>query len=151
MKIVIWVVWLELQIKRGWACLECWYWECLLLRCKSICIVKPCLCKERNSYSLVSIKNAFWCNLTAFTFSVSLLVTKCLWITFCATILACPGKTNKYKNPQWMVWGLSNYHSRAKQNKKKKKFPSGSRVYKTRVPLEKTEQNRATSQTKQSI
>ena len=34
---------------------------------------------------------------------------------------------------------------------KNKKIPSGTRVYETQVPLEKIEQNRATSQTKQSM
>ena len=48
-----------------------------------------------------------------------------------------------------MISGMS----KAKQSKtkKKKKNPSRTRVYETRVPLEKIEQNRATSRTKQSI
>ena len=56
------------------------YWECLLLWCKCICIAKLCLCRQRNSfYSLVPIENAFWCNLSAFTFSASLPLNECLW------------------------------------------------------------------------
>ena len=121
MKIVIWVVWLELQIKRGWACLECWYWEWLLLRCKCICIVKPCLCRERKSfYSLVPIEIAFWCNLSAFTFSVSLPVNDCLWITFCACThfsfwFACMSRKTKKNPSEW-------FEDWAKQNKKKTKI-----------------------------
>ena len=50
----------------------------------------------------------------------------------------CLGKKWKEKNSQWIVWGLS----RAKQSKteQKKKNSNGTRVYKTRVPLEKIEQ-----------
>ena len=135
MKIVIWVVWLELQIKRGWACLECWYWECLLLRCKCIYIVKPCLCRERNSfYSLVPIENTFWCNLSAFTFSASLPLNECLWITFSASLslflsrcmhtfqfLVCLRDQEKRKkkfHSEWFLeWAEQN---RAKQKNKNK-------------------------------
>ena len=55
-------------------------------------------------------------------------------------------KQRKTEQPSWT--------SLSKQSKtKKKNFPSGSRVYETRVPLGKTEQNRApywTSLSKQS-
>ena len=128
MKIVIWVVWLELQIKHGWACLECWYWECLLLRCKCICIVKPCLCRECKSfYSLVPIKNACWRNLSAFTFSASLPVNECLWITFCActhfSFWAPCMSRKKMKRKKFPMNGLRTEQSKAEQNRaKKKKF-----------------------------
>ena len=56
---------------------------------------------------------------------------------------ACLGKQKKIP-----VNGLRTEQSKTK---KKQKFPSGTQVYETRVPLEKTEQNRATSRTKQSI
>ena len=63
------------------------YWECLLLWCKCICIVKLCLCRERNNfYNLVPIENAFSCNLSAFTFSASLPLNECLWIIFSASL-----------------------------------------------------------------
>ena len=63
------------------------YWECLLLWFKCIYTVKLCLCRKCNSfYSLVPIENAFWCNLSAFTFSSSLPLNECLWITFLASL-----------------------------------------------------------------
>ena len=118
------------------------YWECLLLRCKCICIVKPCLCRERNSfYSLVPIEFAFWCNLSAFTFSASLPLNECLWITFSTSLslflskcmhtfqfLVCLHVQEKKKKGIPSEW----FEDCAKQ---KKKIPSGTRVYKTRVPL----------------
>ena len=129
MKIVIWVVWLELQIKCGWACLECWYWECLLLRCKCICVVKPCLCRECKSfYSLVPIENACWHNLSAFTFSASLPVKEFMDYILCMHTFPFLGSLH------------------VQEKNEKKKISSGNRV-----PLGKTEQNRATSRAEQSI
>ena len=124
MKIVIWVVWLGLQIKCGWACLECWYWECLLLRCKCICIIKPCLCRECKSfYSLVPIKNACWRNLSAFTFSASLPVNDCLWITFCActhfSFWAPCMSRKKMKRKKFPMNGLRTEKSKTEPKKKK--------------------------------
>ena len=121
MKIVIWVVWLELQIKRGWACLECWYWECLFLRCNCICIVKPCLYRKRKSfYSFVRTENAFWCNVRVFTFSASLPLNECLWITFAVS---------QQVHAHVLVSGLFAWPGK----KKKKKFPSRTQVFETRV------------------
>ena len=60
---------------------------------------------------------------------------------------ACPG--NIYKNKKIPSEWFEDW---AEQNRaKKKKNSNGTRVYKTQVPLEKIEQNRATSQTKQSM
>ena len=135
------------------------YWECLLLRCKCICIVKLCLCRERNSfYNLVPIENAFWCNLSAFTFSASLPLNEGLWITFSASLYLFLSKCmhtfqflvclhvqeKKKKKSQFLVCQFCT-------SRGKKKNPSGTLVYETWVPLGKTEQNRAISWPKQSI
>ena len=133
------------------------YWECLLLRCKCICIVKLCLCRERNSfYNLVPIENAFWCNLSAFTFSASLPLNEGLWITFSASLylflskcmhtfqfLVCLHVQEKKKKSQWNSSFIHSSSTTVNTKKTehplrlvclhvqgKKNFPSG-----TRVPL----------------
>ena len=102
------------------------YWECLLLWCKCICIVKLCLCRQRNSfYSLVPTENVFWCNLSAFTFSASLPLNECLW----DYILNFSISVSQQVHAHILVSGVPACLGK----KKKKNFP------KTRVPLGKTE------------
>ena len=112
------------------------YWECVLLQCKCICIVKLCLCRERNSfYSLVLIENAFWCNLSAFTFSASLPLNECLWITFPASLSLFLSRC--MHTFQFLVC----LHV---QEKNKNKFPSEKNFLVSSLPIEqfcKTEQS----------
>ena len=107
------------------------YWECLLLWCKCIYIVKLCLCRERNNfYSLVPIENAFWCNLSAFTFLASLPLNECLWITFSASLslflsrcvhtlqfLVCPYVQGKKKIFQWNLSFIDSSSTMCKHSK----------------------------------
>ena len=133
------------------------YWECLLLWCKCICIAKLCLCRQRNSfYSLVPIENAFWCNLSAFTFSASLPLNECLWdyiLNFSISVSqvhahilvsgvpACLGKKKKKKFPQDPSSTGKNRASNLPEiefactSRGRKKIPSETQVLETRVPL----------------
>ena len=104
-----------------------------MLRCKCICIGKPCFCREHKSfYSLVPIESAFWCTLSAFTFSASLPLNECLWITFPAisqflvylfSSFVCPGFPSF-----WFTYSTVLYVQGSK-----KKLPSRTRVFETWV------------------
>ena len=81
------------------------------------------------------IESAFWCNLSTFTFSASLPLNECLWITFPAisqflvylfNSFVCPGFPSF-----WFTYSTVLY---VQGSKKKKKIPSRTRVFETRVP-----------------
>ena len=103
-------------------------------KCKCICIGKPCFCRKRKSlYSLVPIESAFWCNLSAFTFSASEPLNECLWITFPAISQFLVYLFSSFVCLRFPSFWFTYSAVLHVQGSKKKKIHSRTQVFKTRV------------------
>ena len=80
------------------------------------------------------IESAFWCNLSTFTFSASLPLNECLWITFPAISQFLVYLFNSFVCPGFpSFWFTYSAVLHVQGSKKKKKIHSRTRFFKTRV------------------